>query len=196
MKAKKKAKNIIFIHGAGSSSTSFNYIKHGIGDENCYLDYTYNNDIPLLNIIEEFRQEIDKLDSPPIIIGHSLGGVIAASLAKITKVTKVITLATPFGGSFVASVFSWVIPSQLMIDLSQNSPILRKLRNDPPTIPILSFVTDSNNIIFGKSTDGVVTVESQLWLDGPEYRTVNLNHFEVLLSMDITKQIKEAIDEV
>lgn len=183
---------IWFIHGAASSPLSFNWLKTQLRPHEA-VDISYDNITPLVDTISYIRTEVAKCDVPPIIIGHSLGGVIAASVAQVSPVAKIATLGTPFGGSFAASVMRWFMPTQLMRDISQQSPILASLKNDPPRVPILSFVTDSGLSVLGERTDGVVTVRSQMALDGPTYITVPINHFEVLLEPDVAKQIDDFI---
>ena len=181
---------IWFIHGAASSPLSFNWLKANLRPHEA-VDVVYDNYTPLIETIDFLRMEVAKCIQPPMIVGHSLGGVIAASVAQTTPVDKIATLGTPFGGSFAASVMRWFMPSQLMRDIAQQSPILTGLQRNPPTVPMLSFVTDSNLLVLGARTDGVVTVRSQTALNGPNYITVPINHFEVLLSPAVSHQIDD-----
>lgn len=179
---------IWFIHGAASSPLSFNWLKGNLRAHEP-VDVVYDNVTPLIETIDYLRLEVAKCTQPPLIVGHSLGGIIAASIAQTTPVNKIVTLGTPFGGSFAASVLSWFLPTQLMRDISQQSPVLTSLRRAPPKVPILSFVTDSNLLVMGERTDGVVTVRSQTALDGPNYVTVPISHFEVLMSPAVASEI-------
>lgn len=183
---------IWFIHGAASTPLSFNWLKTKLR-RHTPVDIAYENQTPLVETISYLRNEIAKCAAPPIVIGHSLGGVIAASVAQVAPVAKIVTLGTPFGGSFAASIMRWFMPTQLMRDISQQSPILASLQNDPPKVPILSFVTDSGLNVMGERTDGVVTVRSQMALKGPTYITVPNNHFEVLLDPSVAGQINDFI---
>jgi pimeloyl-ACP methyl ester carboxylesterase len=185
---------IWFIHGAASTSLSFNWLKGQLRPHEA-VDISYESITPLVETISYLRAEVAKCTVPPIIIGHSLGGVIAASVAQVSPVAKIATMGTPFGGSFAASVMRWFMPTQLMRDISQQSPILAALQNDPPQIPILSFVTDSGLSVMGERTDGVVTVRSQMALPGPRYITVPQNHFEVLLDPSVAEQIDQFLGE-
>ncbi len=185
---------IWFIHGAASTPLSFNWLK-GQLRPHVAVDIAYENQTPLVETISYIRAEVAKCEVAPILIGHSLGGVIAASVAQVAPVSKIATMGTPFGGSFAASVMRWFMPTQLMRDISQQSPILASLQNDPPKIPILSFVTDSGLSVMGERTDGVVTVRSQTALKGPVYITVPNNHFEVLLDPSVAQQIDEFLGE-
>jgi pimeloyl-ACP methyl ester carboxylesterase len=177
-----------FIHGAGSSPLSFNWLKARLHAPEV-VDIAYDNQTPLIDTIRAVRTAVKKEEIPPFIIGHSLGGVIAASVAQRAPVAKIVTMATPFGGSFAATIMRWFMPTQLMRDISQQSPVLKSLQDNPPTVPMLSFVTDSNLTIMGERTDGVVTVNSQTALKGPTYVNIPVNHFEVLLAPEVVEQI-------
>jgi pimeloyl-ACP methyl ester carboxylesterase len=181
-------KQIWFIHGAYSSPLSFNWLKANLRAHEP-VDISYNSSTPLIETIDYLRSEVTKCVEPPLVIGHSLGGIIAAAISQTNSVDKIVTMATPFGGSFAASVLSWFLPTQLMKDISQQNPILNDIRRSPPKVPMLSFVTDANLTVMGERTDGVVTVRSQTALNGPKYITVPISHFEVLMSPPVVGEI-------
>ena len=185
-------KTIWYIHGAASTPLTFNWIKTQL-DQHYAVDIEYENETPLQKTIDRLRSKAAKCAVPPVIIGHSLGGVIAAAIAQEVPVEKVISMSSPFGGSFAASLMRWFMPSQLFRDISQQSPILASLRRNKPKVPMLSIVTDSNLTIMGEKTDGVVTVLSQKALDGPHYITVPYNHFEVLMAPDVAERINQFV---
>lgn len=185
-------KTIWYIHGAASTPLSFNWMKINL-PPHVAVDIVYESETPLEETVNRLRIQASKCSNPPVIIGHSLGGVIAAAIAQTVPVEKVVSLASPFGGSFAASLMRWFLPSQLFRDISQQSVILSALRHKKISAPMLSFVTDSNLTIMGEKTDGVVTVSSQKALDGPTYVTVPYNHFEVLLAPDVIKRINNFI---
>ena len=183
---------IYYIHGAASTPLCFNWMKQELKRHD-FVNISYDSHTPLSKTIRDVCDKVAQHKTPPVILGHSLGGVIATAVAQSVPVKKIITLSTPFGGSFAASLMRWFMPTQLFKDISQQSPILVALKNNTPTIPILSFVTDSNLTILGERTDGVVTVRSQTELIGPQYIHVDLNHFEVLLSADVVEKINQFI---
>jgi pimeloyl-ACP methyl ester carboxylesterase len=187
---------IWFIHGAASTCLSFNWLKEHLDyNKACSLDINYSTDIPLSKTINDLADKAKGCVKPPIIIGHSLGGVIAVAVAQKASVKKIVSISSPFGGSFAASVVKWFMPTQLFKDICQQSPVLAELKKNTPNIPILSIVTDSNLSIMGEDTDGVVTVRSQVALIGPKYVKINLNHFEVLLSEQVSNLIQTFIDK-
>lgn len=183
---------IFFIHGAASTPLSFNWLKGNLKPHNA-IDIAYENQTPLIDTIDHLRKKVSECNVPPIIIGHSLGGIIAASIAQEVSVKKIVTMSTPFGGSFAASLVRWFMPSQLIKDVCQQSPVLLSLQKNPPKIPMLSFVTDSNLIMLGERTDGVVTVASQMALNGPNYIKVDVNHFEILMYPLVIDEINNFI---
>ena len=182
------APQIWFIHGATLTPLCFEWLK-GQLRPHVPVDVSYDSKTPLIETISYLRDEIAKCTTPPLIIGHSLGGVIGAAVAQTVPVAKIATISTPFGGAFAASLALWFMPSQLMRDIAQQSPILEALRKDPPTTPMLSFVTDSGRYILGEPTDGVVAVKSQMALNGPRYLTVKVNHFDVLINPYVVSQL-------
>jgi len=186
-----RAKPLIwYIHGAASTPASFNWLKERLPLHDA-VDVEYDNYSPLSDTIAYLREAALKETQPINIVGHSLGGVIAASVAQVAPIRKIVTMGTPFGGSFAASLMRWFMPTQLFRDICQQSPVISSLRANPPSTPIKSFVTDSGLVVLGEATDGVVTVSSQKALKGPEYHSVSTNHFEVLLNPRVATEISK-----
>jgi pimeloyl-ACP methyl ester carboxylesterase len=181
---------IWFIHGAASTPLSFNWLKEKL-NPHVAVDVAYDNLVPLKDTINYIKTQIAKCDEPPLVIGHSLGGIIGAAIAQDVPVAKLVTMGTPFGGSFAATVVKWFMPTQLMRDIAHQSPVLTSLQHSPPKIPMMSIVSDSGLMMLGERTDGVVTVKSQMVLDGPKYMRVDFNHFEVLLAPPVAEMINE-----
>jgi pimeloyl-ACP methyl ester carboxylesterase len=185
---------IWYIHGAASSPLSFNWIKERLPRHDA-VDISYGNKEPLADTIAYLRKKAKAEPRRINIIGHSLGGVIAAAIAQDEDcgVNKIVTMSTPFGGSWAASVMRWFMPTQLFRDISQQSPVMSSLRDEPPEVPILSFVTDSSLVVLGERTDGVVTVSSQKAMVGPKYVLIPTNHFEVLLNPEVISKTTDFI---
>ncbi len=177
-----------YIHGANASPLSFSFIKSVMRSHDVE-EISYGHDAPLSKTVAELRRKAVLHDAPLAIVGHSLGGVIAAAVAQTADIDKVVTLASPFGGSSAAALLQWFTRSQLMSDIAPSSSVLTSLRLNPPTTTMLSIVTDPGIDTLGEKGDGVVTTASQMALTGPIYEKVNLNHFEILLSRDIANRI-------
>jgi len=108
-------KNIVYIHGANSSPRSFKYIQLSLPEHNI-LNISYSVDTPLLKnankiknvIFEEFPEENVS------IISHSLGGLIALKLHQYQRIEKIVTMASPFGGSRFIEYLRWICPGYQM----------------------------------------------------------------------------------
>lgn len=178
-----------YIHGANASPLSFSFLKSTMRPHQIE-EISYAHNTPLSKTVADLRRKAVLYDAPLAIVGHSLGGVVAAAIAQTADIDKVVTLASPFGGSNAAGLLQWFTRSQLMTDIAPSGSVLTSLRLNPPKTRMLSFVTDPGIDTLGEKGDGVVTTASQMALTGPIYETVDLNHFEVLLSRDIAHKIE------
>lgn len=179
-----------YIHGAHSSPTSFAYIRKCVPRHD-YTDIVYSCDEPVLPVVKHLAEQIQARDRPVYLVGHSLGGVIAVSAARLTSnVAGIVTLASPFGGCKIASLMRWMVPHNLFEDIHPYSTLVGGLQRDPVTVPTLSVVTTAGHSpLIAEPNDSVVSVASQQALRGPVYVTVPLNHFEVLLSDEVVDLI-------
>ena len=185
--------NILYLHGANMTETSFSYIKMGLGDHK-YICPEYSVEVPLEENIKKISKLVKKQFKKPVtVISHSLGGIIALDLYHHgLPIEKIITISTPFGGSKTADKLRWIYPScQLLEDIRSRSPFVRELVKKPVDIPILSFVSITGHIPFiDDLNDGVVSIKSQMMMNGPEYVKIALNHTEILMSDEVIEKIK------
>lgn len=184
-----------YIHGANSTPLAFAYIKSRL-PEHDMVDVAYGHDQSIAELIDALVESVDVEERPVNIIGHSLGGVIGAAVAqKSTNVRKLVTLAAPFGGSKAAGVLRWAVASNLLDDIQPHSSVVSGLRQRSLTTPTISFVTTAGYplVFFNEPNDGVVTVQSQMALKGPQYIEKQVNHFEVLLDPTVVDQINAFI---
>lgn len=183
---------IWYIHGAGASAKSFVYLKTRLPEHHSEF-LTYEANESLSEVITRLSQRVALLDHPIIVLGHSLGGLVALGLHDCPNVEKVVTLCAPFGGLASAGLMSFFTKDNLFKDLASYSSILTKLRSIKITKPMLSIVA-TVGLPFTKSTnDGVVTQSSATNLTGPDYRTFAVNHFEVLMDDDVAETISNWI---
>lgn len=182
---------IWYIHGANSSSVSFAHIKSKLPAHE-FLDISYDHSQPASKIVDQVVEMAKGGKRPIQIVGHSLGGIIAlAAFQQSPRFTRAVTLASPFGGSRVAAMMRWLIPSQLLDDIHPNSDLVTNLRDSRFSKPVLSVVTTAGGSpLISEENDGVVTVKSQLALEGPTYVSLPVNHFEVLLTPEVPRLIK------
>jgi len=184
---------IVFIHGANSTSKSFNYIRSQLPEHTAIM-VEYSTEMPLAFNIDEIRKSLP--DDDFHIIAHSLGGIIAITLANILpNVKKVITMSSPFGGSGTADLLKWVFPqNQMFKDINSSSSIITRLVK--PTADVLSIVSTSGGIpIIPTKNDGVVSVSSQKAIPNLNYIEVDTNHFEILLDNHVIDLIKIHLDK-
>ncbi|MDJ0889041.1 MAG: hypothetical protein QNI89_17180 [Desulfobacterales bacterium] len=193
-------KNILYIHGANMSPVSFTFIQTAMGSHNAVApEYSVEKPVEtnLKRIARLARKEFE--DEPFDIISHSLGGIIAILLLRTRlHIGRIVTLSTPLGGSEAAASLRYMYPRyQLYKDIAPSSDIIKKANNQKLKVPVLSVITTGGNcsIPFMKEdNDSVVTVASQTVSDNPEFYYVDLNHFEVLLSEEVTDKIKLFLD--
>ena len=172
---------ILFIHGANSTQRSFAWLAPAITDDPYHFEYDTND--PAFSNIARCQETVDKI-KPDVVIGHSLGGVMAAYLKTDAKI---VTIAAPFGGSAIAN---WLPSfSQLMRDVATTSPLIRGLRNK--AVDGKRFLSIVANGLDGGGWDGVLSHSSQTALKGPTYVVRDLNHFEVLVDEKVLSVIGE-----
>lgn len=177
-------RSIWFIHGAHSSPRSFAWLKEHLPHHHGF-DVEYGHSRTVLTVVDALAARLRQETKPVVLIGHSLGGLIALNLAHRLpgQVGKVVTLASPLGGVGAATVLRWMIPHPLLADIHPSSPLDSQVRHRAPPVPTLSLVaTAGRSPLLAEPNDGVVTVSSQTCLDGPVYVEVPVNHFEILLA--------------
>ena len=188
-----KLKNIVYIHGAHSSSVSFNYLKMGLPAHNALM-LDYRVDVPFMENEDRFEREIAARfkDQSYSIIAHSLGGLHAAKIMlRCNHAESAVTIAAPYGGSQFADYLRWFAPQyQLFKDIRVTSPVIKSLKGFKISKPYLQIVTTGGgNPLMQEDNDGTVTKQSQLAL-GVQHVELHLNHFEALLSektVELTK---------
>lgn len=189
---------IVYIHGAGASKDSFNYIRHHMSDykENCF-EY---------DIQDGFKNNLEKLSSKlyrltdVFFVGHSMGGIYALNLANRfpKKVLGAVTLSTPYGGVEIADYVKYFFPFyQLIRDIGPNSKPIRQTEEITIKHPWTQIVTTNGTSPWiHQENDGVVTVASQKHKKGMELITLHNNHYEVVISPKVVDIIKNRVDIV
>ena len=112
---------------------------------------------------------------------------------------KAVPATSPPGGSKAAASLRFMYPNyQLYKDIAPDGDTIQKVNNIKLKVPVLSIVTTGGKSkipFMAEENDTVVTVSSQTTSDNPEYYFVDLNHFEVLMSEEVTKKIKSFLYE-
>jgi len=189
---------LVYIHGAGSTGDSFNYIREHIGGDDLLLNYHSENGFE--NNLKEMKQQLQKVD-PAFFIAHSLGGVYALHLSNLLpkQVIGAVTLSTPYGGAEAADFAKYFLPfSKLLHDIGPASWPMRQAEKIAIRHPWANIVTTRGDVpwILGPN-DGVVTVSSQKQhARDMDLQEIDCNHYEVVLSDVVIALIKEKINLV
>jgi thioesterase domain-containing protein len=207
---------VIFIHGALSSSSCWNYIKYSVRRElksiNSHsFDYEVSSK-PAVEIVQDLYDQILPLalvdpEIEIIFVGHSYGGVLSVEIARklehdSSKIT-VLTLASPLGGSGAASVMKLFRPhSHLFRNVGSHDKFMLDFKSKDLPCKTYSIITSSEessqNFLLPGRNDSVVTVESQeAFLEDAQHfhRHLDCNHFEVLLSPAVGEIIRKLIKD-
>lgn len=191
---------IIYIHGANSSPLSFNYISFNLPNfDPIYIQYDTHWKVED-TVSEIIEANLEKETEKVVLVGHSLGGIIAALISqKIPeKVDKLVTLSTPFLGSKSADYLKWIIPHYLLFrQISTKNKLLAELKSKGAVVPTLNIATHGvQSPLFGnKASDGVITLFTQMGFPRAKNVQFKLNHFEVLLSNDVLEEIQSFLDK-
>lgn len=188
---------IVYIHGAGATSESFNHIREHIGGDDIAINY--NSADGFENNLHTIRKQLTR-EKDLFFVAHSLGGIYALHLANMMKnqVLGAVTLSTPYGGAVHADFARYFLPfSRLLRDIGPNSWPMKQADNIDICHPWCNVVTVKGSAPWMcGANDGVVTVDSQRHhSQGMELIEVDYNHYEVVLSEKVIKIIQQRIDK-
>jgi len=194
---KNKSPHVVFIHGANATSKSFNYIRRYADIRDNYSFLNYNSADGFAHNLAAMREDLkDKKNF--FIVAHSLGGVYATYIQNEFKVKGVVTISTPFRGSRTADWARMFVPMyRLFYDVGPKStPIVESLKIKI-NVPWLQIVSTTGNVPwhFAKN-DGVVTLRSMTHRNDMDIEYVDYNHYEVLVSEEVAKLVKDRIQSV
>jgi len=183
--------SVWYAHGAGATKRSFAWLSKQLPSHNASF-FEYELEDSLAACIVSLSTDIAE-NGPGIVIGHSLGGLIAAGVITHPKVLGVVTMCAPFGGLPVASFMSMVRHDQLFRDLTPHTQILRSICQDVEKSkkPHLAIVASHGLPYTSQPNDGVVTLSSATAIRNTEFQTLPVNHFEVLLDYDTARLISK-----
>ena len=185
--------NLVYIHGANATSESFNYIRSKLGNG---IDINYDSRNGFENNLNDMRSTLqDHKDL--VFIAHSLGGIYSLHLANSIpkQILGAVTLSTPYGGAEVADYAQYFLPfSRLMRDIGPSSWVMRQSDKIKIQHPWTNIVTVKGQSPFmHEPNDGVVTIASQKHHKDMELVEVECNHYEVVLSDEVVRLIKERV---
>jgi len=189
---------IVFIHGAGCTSKSWNYIIEKLQPER-YIALEYSID-------ESFNVNLSKMahafghihDKKIFIVSHSMGGIYALNLYQMFRhrVVGALSMSTPYGGSRTADFVKYLYPSYVLFkDVGVKSKPILRCHNITLHIPWTQIVTTVGGVPWHNgANDGVVTLASQRHRDDMDYIEVEVSHHEVLVSSYVVDIIREKIN--
>ena len=188
--------NIVYIHGASATSDSFKYIRSKVGKG---IDINYDSRKGFENNLGDMLDKLANVDDI-FFVAHSLGGIYSLHLANAIpkQVLGAVTLSAPYGGAEVADVLTFFMPfSRLMRDIGPSSWVMQQADRIKIQHPWTNVITMKGQSPFiPEDNDGVVTISSMKHHIDMELVEVNYNHYEVVLSDEVIKIIKERIDKV
>ena len=184
---------VVYIHGATASERSFAFIQKSIkAKDPIFLNY--EKDGPASGNLSEMISTLNGDDY--FIVAHSLGGIYAVYLQQeIKNVKGVVSLASPFNGSEIATWGAMLNPSyQLFRDITPHSHFIKDSRKIPIKVPWLQVVTTTGDVpwIIG-ANDGIVTRSSMTCREDVDYEEVDRNHYEIVLSKRVVDIIKKRV---
>jgi pimeloyl-ACP methyl ester carboxylesterase len=183
--------NLVYIHGANATSEIFNYIRSKLGDG---VDINYDSRNGFENNLKDMQLTLSNYTNI-VFIAHSLGGIYSLHLANHmpNAVKGAVTLSTPYGGAEVADYAQYFLPfSRLMRDIGPSSWAMRqadKIKIQHPWTNVVTVKGQSPFMV--EPNDGVVTISSMRHHADMELVEVDYNHYEVVLSDEVIKIIKE-----
>jgi hypothetical protein len=184
---------LVYIHGASATSESFNYIRSKLGNG---IDINYDSRNGFENNLNDMVKQLADVNDIAFV-AHSLGGIYALHIANTIpdQVVGAVTLSTPYGGAEVADYVQYFLPfSRLMRDIGPSSWAMKQANKIKIQHPWTNIVTTAGKSPFMlEANDGVVTISSQRHHEDMELVEINYNHYEVVLSDEVVKLIKERI---
>lgn len=183
--------HIVFLHGANSSSNSFNYIITNLklnSKDYTKIDYKSSNGFFLnLEIMANTLKNKEKL----FLVGHSLGGIYALHLAQLVDVCGGVTIGTPYSGSSLADWAKFMMPQyQLLHDVGTSSYPIVLGKEFNINVPWTQIVTTKGRVPWMMAdNDGVVTIKSQKSRNDINYIPLPYNHYEIMCAPETPKII-------
>jgi pimeloyl-ACP methyl ester carboxylesterase len=191
---------VLFVHGINGSPDNFRHLIEGLDAKNFQpWVYYYPSGVRLGAVADHLTQTMRQIEmryriKRVIVVAHSMGGLVSRGfLLRYQRHGQVkcplfITLATPWGGHKAAQLGVDYAPTVVRswFDMAPGSDYLRALFYDTAghsqqlsagTRHHLLFAFRRSSSSFGESSDGVVTVASEL-LDEAQREAISLRGFD------------------
>lgn len=187
---------LVYLHGHGASSDSFNFIHSEIGSDALFLEYDSKH-----GFASNLADMLGALEGAGdlFVVAHSLGGLYALHLAdKLGEQVKgAVTMATPYGGSESALALNVFWPQQLYRDIHPTATPVTQGRSIQLQCNWTAIVTTrGHSNMMAAANDGIVTRDSMRNRRGARFVEVESNHHEVVQSRHSVDIIKAALGEI
>lgn len=194
------AKNLLLIHGAWSGPNSFNYLSDKLqsaANRVTYFRYDVLKD-NIATVVQQARTFMKADSGKTVVVGHSLGGLIALALHDMDQCDQIITMASPLAGIKVPSLFQSFLYSRAPIleQVAPHSRFIRETHKRDYSKKVHCVITRVGfNPAILEPSDGVVTIDSQeSWLPSTGTRShTDCNHYEILQSQAVVPIISAAL---
>jgi pimeloyl-ACP methyl ester carboxylesterase len=180
--------NIFAIHGAFSSPRIFNFLRFrfGNGYQWDFLDYSSRTG-GIYGLVDIARTNRD----PCHLIGHSMGGLVALSVANEPWVRSITTVSCPVGGLDINILQACSSRSDFMNELSSHGEFMRRLSKTKIQRPVQHIVsTKGFHPWIYEPNDGVITIRSQTAASWGQTHEIPANHAEIMISDETVSMIR------
>ena len=175
---------LVFIHGAGATPDSFNYIEPKLNKKYSRIYIEYESELGFMNNLNKMICSLTALNEDIFLISHSLGGVYSVLLTEYLGglVKGGVSIATPFNGCESASMLNLLKPCKLYKDIGTYSEPISMSRRVVLSVPWTQIVTTMGRSHWmNTENDGVVTRASMTHRNDMEFVEVDSGHYEVML---------------
>ena len=184
--------NVVWIHGANQTGLSFQYLRSITKFKN-ELIVEYDTEKKFYDNLEVLSNEINQVDGPYFIVGHSLGGLYALHLTKYLDIVAAVSISTPFAGSWTADWARFFIPKyQLFKDVGRRSAPIKDSKDIEINFNWTQIISTKGSVPYhGGANDGVCTIKSMRSRKDMELIEVPYSHFEVMCSDAVAEIISK-----
>jgi len=169
---------IVAIHGAWSGPVSFNYLRSVVAARWTTLRYDPMSE-SMGTILERLAGDIRE---PCLLVGHSLGGILALGLHDHPMVQGIVTVASPLAGLRLNLIQKVMSLSGILAEIASDSRCIQNMHAQTYIKPVQHLIaTVGFNPFIYEPNDGVLPLKSQTgWTCGT---TVDIatNHYEIML---------------
>ena len=183
---------VVWIHGANQTGLSFQYLRSITKFKN-ELIVEYDTEKKFYDNLELLSNEINQVDGPYFIVGHSLGGLYALHLTKYLDIVAAVSISTPFAGSWTADWARFFIPKyQLFKDVGRRSAPIKDSKDIEINFNWTQIISTQGSVPYhGGANDGVCTIKSMRSRKDMELIEVPYSHFEVMCSDAVAEIISK-----